>query len=300
MAKRHKKKMPQNIIGMIYDFDGTLSPNNMQEDTIFRAYGIDRRALWKKSDGLVRRGFERTLAYLKLLIQDPVFRAKPLTRRRLRELAVHIRYYPGVVGFFDRINRFTQSLPESREWNIRLEHYIVSSGMYEILEGAKIFSCFKKVYACRYEYGANGPLFPKLVINDTNKTQFLFRINKGRLEVGQDINRHMPESERRIPFRNMIYIGDSHTDIPSMTVVQRYGGHAVAVFNPDSGVPPLVKDLVLQGRVDHFAPADYRRGTLLERIVRRTIKKIIHTIAYYGSADMSLRWIREHQKRLSR
>lgn len=291
-----KKVMKQNIVGIVYDFDGTLSPNNMQEDTIFKAYGIDKADLWRKADALVKQGYERTLAYLKLLIHDPVFRDRPLNSVKLRRLARHIRYFPGVSGYFGRINRFLSTIPEVREWGISLEHYIISSGMAEILRGSEIYRHFRKVYACEYDYDKTGPVFPKLVINDTNKTQFLFRINKGALDISEDINRHMPEKERRIPFRNMIYIGDSQTDIPSMTVIQRYGGHAIAVFNPAAEVPKLVRSLVENHRASHFAPADYRENSLLLKIVRRTLKKIVHGIAYEGSAGMSLNWVKTHHR----
>ncbi|OGW77974.1 MAG: hypothetical protein A2Z83_05185, partial [Omnitrophica bacterium GWA2_52_8] len=246
-----------NVIAMVYDFDGTLSPNNMQEDTIFKAYQIQKEELWKKSEQLVRQGFERTLAYLHLLIHDKPFQKKPLTRKELKNFASGIVYYPGVPTFFENINHYIQTIPEVKKWGITLEHYIISSGMLEILEGIKLFKVFKKIYACEYEYDDKGPIFPKLVINDTNKTQFLFRINKGRLDLSEDINTHMPEQERRIPFRNMIYIGDSETDIPSMTVIKKYGGHAIAVFNPANPVTEKIKAMVAVGRVDHFAPADF-------------------------------------------
>lgn len=289
-------KTAHNIIGMIYDFDGTLSPHNMQEDTIFRAYRIDKDKLWAKARRLMaEKGYERTLAYLKLLIHERAFRHKPLNREYLRRLAAHIKYSPGVTSFFPWINRFVAAIPEVREWGITLEHYVISSGMKEILEGTKIYRFFKRVYACEYEYENGSPVFPKLVINDTNKTQFLFRINKGKLDLADDINTHMPEERRRIPFRNLIYIGDSATDIPSMTVVHKYGGHAIAVFDPAGDVTEVVKDLVAARRVDHFAPADFRKGSLLARILERTLKKIIHTIGYYGSARMSLDWVRRHR-----
>ncbi len=293
------KKRPayrQAVIGMVYDFDGTLSPNNMQEDTIFRAWGIEKHQFWRKADSLVSQGYERTLAYLRLLIHDPAFQKKPLRRQDLQRLARHIEYYPGVPDFFKGIDRILKKVPEVHEWGIRVEHYIVSSGMKEILEGASLIKHFKRIYACEYDYGPKGALFPKLVINDTNKTQFLFRINKGRLDMGQDINDHMPEEERRIPFKNMIYIGDSVTDIPSMTVMNRYGGHAIAVFDPNGRIPDKVKRLVIDGRVSHFAPADFRKSSLLFKIIRRTLNKIIHGIAYDASAAMSLAWMADHNR----
>lgn len=276
---------------MVYDFDGTLSPNNMQEDTIFREWGIDKKEFWAKSDALVKRGYERTLAYLSLLIHDPVFQKRPLSLKTLHRLACHVEYFPGVKTFFASVDRYLQSLPEVREWGIQVEHYIVSSGMKEILEKCSIAPNFKAIYACEYAYGAKGPVFPKLVINDTNKTQFLFRVNKGRLAIQQEINDHMPEADRRIPFENMIYIGDSLTDIPSMTVTSRYGGHAIAVFDPKAAVPEKVMRLVTDRRVSHFAPADFRANSLLMKIVRKTLSKIVHEIDYGASSAMSHDWI---------
>ena len=290
------KKAAQNIIAIVYDFDGTLSPGNMQEQTIFKAYGIDKKNFWAKSQSLVvRRGYEKTLAYLKLLIDEPVFRRRPLTKSKMKELAAHIPYYPGVdEGYFDQLDDFLRALPEVRETGIRLEHYIISSGLQEILEGASIRKYFKKIYACEYDYVRGRPVFPKLVINDTNKTQFLFRINKGKLKLSESINQHMPDAERRIPFRNMIYIGDGITDVPSMTVTQKAGGNAIAVYDPAGRVPRAVKAMVAEHRSEHFAPADFRMQSLLVKILHQTLKKIIASIVYRSSADRSSDWVRRH------
>jgi len=304
MAKTRKHQTPyrHNIIGMVYDFDGTLSPNNMQEDTIFREWGIDKKEFWDKSDALTRQGYERTLAYLSLLIHDKAFQKKPLTRKVLHRLASQVEYFQGVTTFFAALDRYLKSLPEVREWGIQIEHYIISSGMKEILEACSIAKHFKEIYACEYDYGAKdkGPVFPKLVINDTNKTQFLFRINKGRLAMHEDINDHMPDADRRIPFQHMIYMGDSLTDIPSMTVTSRYGGHSIAVFDPKVPVPEKVKRIVMDRRVSHFAPADFRANSLLMKIVQKTLSKIVHEMAYGASSAMSYAWVSDQSKRASK
>lgn len=289
-------KTTQNIIAIVYDFDGTLSPGNMQEETIFKAYGINKKKFWAQSKALVdRKGYEQTLAYLKLLMTDPVFRKKPLTQSLLKKLGRRVPYYPGVnEGYFDQLADFIHAIPDARECGIKLEHYIISSGLKDVLDGAEIRKYFKKIYACEYEYQNGKPVFPKLVINDTNKTQFLFRINKGKLELSQSINQHMPEEKRRIPFRNMIYIGDGITDVPSMTVMYKAGGNAIAVYDPGRSVPREVKRMIAGKRAEHFAPADFRPESLLVKILQRTLKKIIYSIAYRSSSARSEEWVRRH------
>lgn len=291
-----KKRAKQNIVALVYDFDGTLSPGNMQEETIFRAYGIDKKKFWAKSLKLVlEKGYEQTLAYLGLLISDPAFKRRPLSRPLLKKLARQISYYPGVNdGYFEKLKDFMATIPEVEECGIALEHYIISSGLKEILDGASIRQYFKKIYACEFDYRNGQPVFPKLVINDTNKTQFLFRINKGKLPLEQSINHHMPEEERRIPFRNIIYIGDGITDVPSMTVMRKNGGYAVAVYDPKHPVPQEVKKMVAEKRAEHFAPADFRPHSLLVKILQRILKKIIFSIAYQSSSARSSDWVKRH------
>ena len=287
----------QNIIAIVYDFDKTLSPNNMQEDTIFPAYGIDKEKFWAKADELTQaRGYERTIAYLRLLLQGTPFVKKPLQKSDLAALGKDLKYFNGVESFFSRMNQFVGNVPKQvSRWGIKLEHYIVSSGIKEILEGTTIAKNFESIYACEFDYENGIAVFPKLIINDTNKTQFLFRINKGKLSVGEDINSHMPDAERRIPFENMIYIGDSDTDIPSMTVVRKYGGHAIAVFDPSDEVTKTAMKMVEEGRANHFAPADYAKDSLLDKILKDTLNKIMYTIAYKLSARMSLDWVKQNK-----
>ncbi|HCM43261.1 MAG TPA: HAD family hydrolase [Candidatus Omnitrophota bacterium] len=291
--KRRIQNPLHSIIALVYDFDGTLSPNNMQEDTILDAYGLNHEKFWARSNELVvKHGYERTLAYLKLFAYEEPFKSKPLTPEVLKSLAGRIKYYPGVnSGYFEGIQKFIQSIPEVNEWGIQVEHYIISSGMKDILDGTSIRKYFKEVYACEYDYKDGRPVFPKLVINDTNKTQFLFRINKGKLKITESINQHTPEHERRIPFRNMIYVGDGLTDVPSMTLVHKAGGYAIAVYDPAKKVPDSVSDMVSEKRAEHFAPADFRGNSLLVKVVQRTLKKIIHEISYDASSRMSLDWV---------
>lgn len=290
------RKAVQNIIAIVYDFDGTLAPGNMQEQTIFKAYGISKKKFWAKSGELVRKkGYESTLAYLKLLISEPAFRRKPLSQASLKKLAQKLPYYPGVESeYFSSLSKFMKSISEVAEWQIKVEHYIISSGLQAILDGSSIRKYFKKIYACEFDYEKGKPVFPKLVINDTNKTQFLFRINKGKLDVSASINEHMPEDERRVPFCNMIYVGDGITDVPSMTVMHKSGGHAIAVYDPSRKVPREVKNMVAEKRAEHFAPADFRPESLLTKILHRTLKQIIHSISFRLSSKRSSDWVKRH------
>ncbi len=287
----------QNVIAIVYDFDGTLSPDNMQERTIFEDYGLDKDEFWKRSQALTReQGYERTLAYLKMLISEPIFAKRPLNPSRLAELAKErIRYFNGVETYFDRMDAFLKDIPEAVERGITIEHYVISSGLMEILSGCTIAGRFRKAYACEFAYENGRPVFPKLVINDTNKTQFLFRINKGKLDLSEDINSHMPDNERPIPFRNMIYIGDGATDIPSMTLTQKAGGQAIAVFDKNIGVSDEVKEMVFAGRADHFAEADYADGSLLTKILKTAIRKIVYDIHYRASARRSMEWVKKNK-----
>lgn len=283
-------------IAIVYDFDKTLSPNNMQEDTIFPAYGINARKFWNKATALnVNRGYERTLAYLRLLLHDPDFAHKPLRKKDLKELGKKIKYFRGVESYFKRINRFVARAPKAvSRWEINVEHYIISSGMKEILEGTSIAKYFKAIYACEFDYERGIAVFPKLIINDTNKTQFLFRVNKGKLKLSEDINTHMSEEDRSIPFRNIIYIGDSDTDVPSMTVVRKYGGHTIAVFDPSEKVSRRALEMVRDGRADHFAPADYSENSLLDKILKDTLNKMMYSIAHQQSAHRSMKWVQDN------
>ena len=143
---------------------------------------------------------------------------------------------------------------------VTVRHYLISSGLTEIIEGTSIFKRFHNVFASEYWFDAYDLPYPKRVITDTGKTQYLFRINKGIEDLGESINHHMPEDQRPIPFANMIYFGDGDTDVPSMALMRKSGGHAIAVHPPGKTKNKCV-DLFKAGRVDFFAAADYRTGT---------------------------------------
>lgn len=183
-----------------------------------------------------------------------------------------VKYFDGVQDWFQRINDFAESN------DVRIEHYIVSSGIKEIIEGTSIAKYFKKIYACEFMYDYTGSIqWPKIAVNYTAKTQFLFRINKGVLKVdsksAKALNEYTPENERRVPFRNMVYIGDGLTDVPCMKLVKSNGGQSIAVYDESQG-KEAAERLKKDDRVNFVAPADYSAGSDMETIVRAIIKKI--------------------------
>lgn len=285
--KKKKPAFKHNVIAICYDFDGTLSRRSMQEDTIFKEYGIHAKQFWAEVNHRAKtEGYDKILAYLNKLIYNPEFQKKPLTEARLRAMANKIEYFPGVESFFSRINSFVKMEAKRLGADIKLEHYIISSGMRAILKGTSVWKHFKEIYACTYEYNKDqSPKCVKLAINDTNKTQFLFRINKGCLRLDQDINQHTPEENRRIPFQNMIYIGDGASDVPCMTVLIKNGGYALAVYPPKEKNPKETIKLLDAKRVHFVAAADYRPKTKLtqnlETILRSLIQRIVLNRAVY-------------------
>jgi hypothetical protein len=180
--------------------------------------------------------------------------------------------FPGVRDWFHRINDFGASQ------GVRVEHYVISSGLREIIEGSSISGEFREIYASEFYYDQNGrPVWPKLAVNFTAKTQFVYRINKGVLDVSndRDLNASMPDDSKRVPFTNMIYMGDGLSDVPCMKMMRAYGGQAIAVYS--AGNRPGVEDLLLKGRVDYIFPADYRKGTALDLTVRDIIRRMAVT-----------------------
>lgn len=276
---------PQNTIALVYDFDGTLSPQPMQEYTLLPKLGITPEEFWSR----VQRESadtisERMLVYMRLVLELAQERRVNISRRDFRAMARDIKYFPGVEDWFTRINGYVRRRSAGK---VKVVHYIISAGMKEILEGVSIRRHFKQIYASEYHFNFQGiATFPKVLITDTTKTQYLFRVNKGREALTESINEHMPESERPIPFHNMVYFGDGMTDVPSMALTKKNGGHTIAVYpQDDSHDRQICVDLLQADRVDFIAPADYRARSTLTRRTELLLDALITQIAYRKEAE---------------
>ena len=261
--------MARPIVALIYDFDMTLSPQNMQEFTFLPGINVTPDDFWGACrEFSLKHQMDGILSYM-YLMQHMAQGNMELTRDTLRKLGEGVEFYPGVESWFGRVREIGDAL------GLDVEHYIISSGLTEIIEGSRIGREFKAVFACSFCYDAAGrPVWPSSAVNYTSKTQYLFRINKGILDVTNDadLNAYTPEYKRRIPFSNMIYIADGLTDVPCMKMTKQKGGYSVAVHKP--GETELADDMLLQGRADFSVETDYTPGSELERIVTLLMRRI--------------------------
>ena len=248
------------IIAFLYDFDKTLCTTDMEDYAFIPSLGYTPAEFWGRANAF---GWENRmdglLAYMYTMIQECAAQNIKLDRAFLNHCGESIQLFPGVREWFARINAFGESL------GVQVEHYVISSGLREIIEGSGIAQEFREIYACEFYYNENGDAcWPKLDVNFTNKTQFVYRINKGILDVS-----------KRVPFTNMIYMGDGLSDVPCMKMMRAYGGQAIAVYQASNrqGVEKLLAD----GRVDFIFPADYREGMELDRTVRDILRKMTIT-----------------------
>ncbi len=265
-----KKPVPMAIC---YDFDGTLAPGNMQEYNFLPAIQIKPDAFWAESRALaVGQDADEILAYMRLMLDKARAAKVSVTKRAFRDFGSTIEFFPGVADWFARINEY------ARGKGVGLEHYIISSGLREMIEGTKIAREFRKIYASGFMYDENGvAVWPALAINYTTKTQFLFRINKGTLDVSDNslINTYVPKEDRPLPFENMVYIGDGETDIPCFRMVKKEGGYSIAVYQPrKGGSKQRIEKLLAEGRANLIAPADYQGGSVIDSSVRAIVDRI--------------------------
>lgn len=261
------------IVALMYDFDKTLCTKDMQEYSFIPNMGMTAEEFWKDSAELSKNEkMDSILAYMYLMIDKSNANHKSIKRDDFVRLGKNIEYFKGVPSWFERINKF------GSEQGLNVEHYIISSGLKEIIEGTSIGKYFKQIYACEFFYDHNQTAaWPKIAVNYTTKTQFLFRINKGVLDIAndKDLNKFTPSEERRIPFRNMIYIGDGLTDVPCMKLVKVNGGQSIAVYQTRKR--DIGNELITSQRVDFVTNADYSEGSELEQIIQNVILKISST-----------------------
>lgn len=275
------KAFKHNVIAVVYDFDGTLTPEPMQEYTVLPEIGIkDGKKFWQQVTAESKRtGGEGIVTYMRLMLEKSRLKQFPVTAQNLKKLAKKITYFPGVETYFRRINNYAGS---QFGRDVELRHYVISSGLKEIIAGTSIAKYFYKVFASEYfydEYGA--ATFPNVIVNDTLKTQFIFRINKGRENLSDNINLHMPIPLRPIPFENILYIGDGLTDVPCMTVIRKNGGWAIAVYKSDKPKgKKTCTQLLKAARVDFIAKADYSKNTELDGLIKLLLGNIVERIRY--------------------
>lgn len=272
--------MSRNRINMaiIYDFDGTLSPGNMQEHSFIPKIGMSKKKFW----GLVRNTAKKNrmdeiLAYMYLMIKKANELNLKIDKHTLTKHGKKIKYFKGVRGWFNRITKYALAQ------GVNLKHFIISSGLNELIEGSQIHKYFDGVFASGFMYDQhNVAIWPSLAINYTTKTQYLFRINKGIMDIHGNVNKIMADEKRPFPFKNIMYIGDGETDVPCMKMVKQQMGHAIAVYDPrqrhskdKKSAKERATDLYMQERADFVAKADYSPKSEIERIVAGIINKVV-------------------------
>ena len=265
-----EKGMP--VVAMVYDFDGTLAPGNMQEFGLLKALGYDNpNDFWDLCDHLARTHDAGSISVVMYALLTEAQRTGiPLTRERLQAFGQEVSFFPGVLEWFNLINAY------ATEIGIQVKHYINSSGVKEMIEGTSIASHFENIYACTYLYDAHGEAcWPAVVVDYTKKTQFLFKINKGIREVSDKvrINEYMPFDERPVPFERMIYFGDGETDVPCMRTVKSNGGYSIAVYGNERK-HEQAQQLLAEGRVNFACEADYTADGQIMEIVKRILDKV--------------------------
>lgn len=258
-------------VALVYDFDGTLSPGNMQEFGFVQAIGKDPTQFWEK---VVRMATDNDasgiLCYMYLMLQEAATNNISLKRESFRKFGSKVELYKGVTEWFSLINQYGKSI------GLNIKHYINSSGLREMIEGTTIAKEFENIYACSFLYNVDGVAYwPAVAVDYTTKTQFLFKINKGIREVSDNkkINEYVAKEDRAIPFEHMIYFGDGETDVPSMSVVKGQGGHAIAVYG-DNSKRALAMRLIQEDRVNYACRADYSEGEELCVTVKQILDKI--------------------------
>ena len=272
MSTVRKTKESRPVLAVCYDFDKTLSPSDMQAQGYIQAvYDGDIPSFWQECNKLAEDNeMDSNLAYMYKMVSEARGRIL-LNRKSLQDYGSKVKLFPGVEGWFERIREYGD------KHGVIVEHYIISSGLKEMIEGTSVAKAgaFEKIYASSFMFDDKDvPVWPAQVVNYTNKTQFLFRISKGVLDVNDfGVNDYFAPEDIRVPFRNMVYIGDSDTDIPCMKLVNSYGGHSVGVYNSETHDKTKVCKMLKDNRIKYFAPADYTEGGKLEELLKAVIDR---------------------------
>ena len=266
---KRERKEEKPVLAICYDFDKTLSPDDMQAQGFIQSVGYDVGDFWKQSNELASgNDMDQNLAYM-LMMQQAAEGKKLFTREELIKCGKEVELFPGVKDWFKRIRTYGE------EHGVIVEHYIISSGLKEMIEGTEVASEFKQIYASSFYYNEKGvAIWPAQVVNYTNKTQFLFRIEKGVLDINDPgVNDSFALDEMRVPFRNMVYIGDSDTDVPCMKLVNVNGGYSIGVYNADTKDKTKVYKMMRENRIKYYAPADYSEGKELDILLKAIIDR---------------------------
>ncbi len=261
--------MKKPIVAILYDFDKTLSTTDMQNYSFIPALGMKPDEFWGATGEFSKKSeVERILSYMYMMIKLSEEKGIKLTRKFLNECGKKIEYYPGVESWFSRINKYGQA------HDVKVEHYLLSSGTKEIVEGSKIAKYFKEIYGCEFYFDPETqvPVWPKLAVNYTQKTQYLFRISKGATDLRDDKKINEKEKEHRIPYTNMIYLGDGMTDVPCMQVLKNNGGKSIAIYSKKD--KSSIQKLVKENRVNFAFTGNYTEGSNLDKTVKSIIKQV--------------------------
>lgn len=297
---KREKKTDKPVIALCYDFDKTLSPDDMQAQGYIQTVQPEGSDVigdfWKESNSrAAANNMDKNLAYM-YTMKKKARGQIVFTKEKLADYGSKVALFEGVKDWFKRIRDY------GAERDIIIEHYIISSSLKEMIEGTSIANEFKELYATSFYFDEDGvAVWPAQVVNYTNKTQFLFRISKGVLDVNDDaVNDSFAPDEIRVPFRNMVYLGDSDTDIPCMKLVNSQGGYSIGVFNPDEKDKVKAKNKVYKmmrdNRISYFAPADYSEGSELDELVKLIIDKTVYNEKLYKKKYINQKEAIEQEK----
>ncbi len=289
-----KRKEDRPVLAICYDFDKTLSPDDMQAQGYIQSVGYDVQKFWDESNDLAKANdMDNNLAYMWKMVQESEGRMV-FNKEKLAEYGARVKLFDGVEDWFERIRAYGKTR------NVIVEHYIISSGLKEMIERTKMAraDAFEKIYASSFYFNDRGVAkWPAQVINYTSKTQFLFRIEKGVLDINDPgVNAYFSPEEIRVPFRNMVYIGDSDTDIPCMKLVNTYGGHSIGVYDPATQNKKKVYKMMHDKRIRYYAPANYTERSELDLLVKAIIDKTAANEILEDRHFRNIAEAKEHEK----